>query len=200
MKKYILTILFLSIYFSLLSCASTNIIVNSKAQDINFEKIKTSSVSIYCAEAVIQQNTGFSLASEVTPASVVDDCISSFRINLSRISTTKGDMKLPGTYSGKLSLKFKEEMNLFLSKHKTHYVFIVASILAETNTKYNAPSPGFSSTFEADNKHNISFQLWDVKNKSIVLDYDVQQKGHSSIRSAIDQATSFINNNGVFDK
>jgi hypothetical protein len=183
-----------------LSCASTNIIVNSKAKDINFEKIKTSSISIYCAESVIQQNIGFSLASEVTPASVVDDCISSFRINLPRISTTKGDLQLPGTYSGKLSLKFKEEMNLFLSKHKSHYVFIVANILAETNTKYNAPSGGIAGTYEADNKHNIGFQLWDVQNKSIVLDYDVQQKGHSSIRSAIDQATSFINNNGVFNK
>jgi len=193
-------LLIITFCFLFMSCTSTNIVVNGKAQDINFEKIKTSSISIYCAEAVMQQNKGFSLASEVTPASVVDDCINSFRINLPRITTTKGDLQLPGTYSGKLSLKFKEEMNLFLSKHKTHYVFIVANILAETNTKYNAPSPGIGGTYEADNKHNINFQLWNVKNKSIALDYDVQQKGHSSIRSAIDQATSFINSNGVFDK
>lgn len=196
MKKHILIFLILSVYFILLSCASTDLILNSKAAEIDFNKIKTSNITIYCADALIEQSTGFAWSTNITPSSVVDKCFSSFKTIIPTVVIHHGTEVLPGTYSGKLSLKFKEEMNVFLSKHSSHYIFIVSNLLAENNLS----NTGMNGSLSANNKYVISFQLWDVKNKSIILDYDVKQTGEVSLGTTIDEAVSFIDNNGIFDK
>ena len=95
MKKYILIILFISIYFSLLSCASTEIILNSKAAEIDFSKLKTSNITIYCADALIEQSTGFAWSTNITPSIVVDKCFSSFKHVIPTAAVSYTHLTLP---------------------------------------------------------------------------------------------------------
>jgi hypothetical protein len=200
MKKisFILALLFTG-------CYSTSVINNISPSAVNFDNIKKGTVAVYAGNMGVTYNieTGNQTFGDKKTSEIVSAVNKYFESYIPTIKIIRDATPLPRAYMGELNMNQEQEMNQFLDKVYSEYAFIISTVMQDLNTKYtygiSQNSFGMMTTFsmpEPDNKINIHFELWDVRNKALLLDYEVTGKGWINLNGTLERAVKYIEQNG----
>lgn len=124
---------------------------------------------------------------------VVDKIVELFRTYIPNAKPEYGKKDLPSTYNGKISLNAKEEMQKFLSRTESDFIFIVYNITS-SDDPYTGSSPGGYWYTNTNSKVKMSFELWNAKTETIMLDFEIEDSGNTSIDDTLFKAVEFVKN------
>lgn len=183
-------------------CTSVNIISNKNIDNIDFQQLKNSSITIYSSNLYVSLKKKGETKKDKNKE-ILRLIREYFNKSIPTIRIEDGKIPLPGFYQGKFSSDPKKELNTFLEKQTTDYVFILSESNMSHTTKetvYNPGSQGIPpSSYNIDftkNEMEVMVRLWSTKDLKIVLDYKVHLKGSDNLKLAIDKAVEFIQKSG----
>lgn len=194
MKRKILLLIFI-----LASCSPVTKVLSKKdISNVDFSKIKNGTISIYSTGLIASIDRNSISKFPAQRVTIRAYAKLAFEKIIPTATAIIDSVPLPPSYEGKLSMNTKKEMELFLEKHKTDFLFIVTNYSNDDQTTVTHFFNGAQSfsTSQVQNKVKISIELWDIKSKTLVLDYEVYQEGSANTMTSIFDAVRYIDNEG----
>lgn len=194
MKSKLIVVAFL---FSLSSLAQITDHIRTVPPDFSLKGNK--SIDIYCSANVVELKEGNKTSQDARQQLIIDKAVELFRQYISTVNPKYGANKLPSIYSGKITLNGKEEMQKFLKKTETEFIFIIYNVTSSEKSYTNQGS-GIYWNPGSGNKTKMSFELWDVKKQSIILDFEISESGNTWIDVVLFKAIEFVKKKGEINK
>lgn len=193
---------YLLVFLLFCGCTSLQVISNRNVDNVDFQEIKNSSIAIYSSNLFVSVNDK-GKTENVKKKRTLSLIREGFNKSIPTIKIEDGRFPLPALYQGRFSSNSKNELNEFLKKHKTDYVFILSESTLSHKTKETLYNPGAqgipSSSYKSEvtkNEMEVAVELWSSKDLKVVLDYKILLKGSDNIKLTIDKAVEYIEKNG----